>query len=43
MARKPKPSDEPQSEQAEKVAPEEARKGEPKRTEHEGGIVSLDY
>lgn len=42
MARKPKPS-EPQAEVTEKVAPEEARKDAPKRTEHEGGIVSLDY
>ncbi|MGO7961785.1 hypothetical protein [Rhizobium leguminosarum] len=42
MARKPKPS-EPQAEVTEKVAPEDARKGEPKRTVHDGGIVSLDY
>ncbi|QXV74656.1 hypothetical protein [Rhizobium phage RHEph21] len=41
MARKPQPK--PQSEVAEKVAPEETQKGGPKRTEHEGGIVSLDY
>lgn len=46
-ARKPKPSD-PQDEpvvanEAATNAPEDAQKSEPKRTEHEGGIVSLDY
>lgn len=47
MARKPK-SNEPQtvdSAAATAPSPSEApvTKSEPKRTEHEGGIVSLDY